>query len=252
MIDGGFGEIARRQFLNRFVLLGRLALRFPDFALLYQLLHLSRADIFSGELKVMMKEGSHRDLEIVISEMPSIDEIGIENFADLFTVRMRIPNYGGPEQSRLDSEIMNFMPYAQPSFIRAVFRVPVRFRKNASIHRKIISDLHPALMGIPLVKSGFEYKFGLNKYFVLIKSKLSSKISQGYCDPEPEILLNHLKEFILDIAHSKNVTSVGIYDTKIIPQAILNYYKGDRSLKKTVDWWLTFELWRRSLSTKID
>ncbi|OLD78246.1 MAG: hypothetical protein AUI33_03705, partial [Ignavibacteria bacterium 13_1_40CM_2_61_4] len=131
MIDGGFGEIARRQFLNRVVRRGRIALQSKDIPRLLTLMRLPRADIFSPEVMTKLEYGARQSLAEALEAMPPLSNIGVENFADLFSIRLRIPNYGGPGQARLDAEILNFMPLAQPSFLRSALRIPVKDRSNA-------------------------------------------------------------------------------------------------------------------------
>jgi hypothetical protein len=248
MIDGGFGEIARRQYLNRIVRFGRSAIRGQDICRIFKLMQLTRADIFSHEVKTILESGAKQSLEKVLSEMPPVEKIGVENFADLLAVRTRVPNFGSPEQGRIDKEVINFMPLVQPSFLRAVFGLPVKIRSNSGFYRSIIHSLNPVLCKIPLVKSGFTHKFGFSTNMILLSYKVKSKINKAYHDAGPDLVFTHLKEWILDIVHSTGVTTNPIYDTRKVISSVSKYYKGELNLRKTVDWWLTFELWNRSLS----
>jgi len=248
MIDGGFGEIARRQYLNRVVKLGRFALQTHDSSRLFQLMRSPRADIFSVEVTPLLEDGARRSLEKVLDEMPAVKKIGVENFADLLAVRTRVPNYGAPEQARLDSEILNFMPLVQPSFLRAVFGIPAKLRSNAGLYYGIIRMLNPALGRFPLAKSGFTYRFGLSSNLSWLTTKVKSKVANGYSDPNPHLLLAHLREYVLDVAHSKAVTTNSMYDSRKVTDAVIKYYQGELHLRSMVDWWLTFEVWKRSLS----
>ncbi|HYQ86373.1 MAG TPA: hypothetical protein VES59_03915 [Bacteroidota bacterium] len=247
MIDGGFGEIARRQFLNRVVRRGRTALQSKEIPRLLALMRSPRADIFSREVMNKLESGAGQSLAEALEAMPPLPEIGVENFADLFSVRMRIPNYGGPGQARLDAEILNFMPLAQPSFLRAVFRIPVKDRSNATFHTEIIGRLSPELKRFPSAKSGFTHRFGLSTNATWLLTKVKSRLTRGYCDPTPDDLLGHIREYVLDTAHSKDVITNSIYDSRKVLDAVGRYYHGELHLKDTVDWWLTFEIWRRSL-----
>jgi hypothetical protein len=247
MIDGGFGEIARRQFLNRVVRRGKTALESKDVPRLLTLMRSPRADIFSPELTKILECGARKSLAEALEAMPPLPEIGIENFADLFSVRMRIPNYGGPGQARLDGEILNFMPLAQPSFLRSVFRIPVRERSNAQFHSEVIRRSYPELKRFPSAKSGFTHRFGLSTNATWLLTKAKSRLMRGYCDSAPHDLLAHIRAYVLDTAHSKSVTAEPIYDPKKVPDAVNRYYNGELHLKNTVDWWLTFEIWKQSL-----
>jgi hypothetical protein len=250
MIDGGFGEIARRQYLNRVVRLGGAAVRTRDTTRLMQLMRAPRADIFSPEVTALLESGTRSSLESAIVAMPPVEKIGIEDFADLLAVRTRVPNYGAPEQARLDGEILNFMPLVQPSFLRAVFGIPAKQRSNAGLYYNIIRGSNPALSRFPLAKSGFAYRFGLSSNAIWLLLRLKSKLAKPYSDSMPDQLLAHLREYVIDIAHSKSVAENPAYDYRKIVDAVTRYYAGELHLRSTVDWWLTFELWRRSLVNK--
>jgi hypothetical protein len=251
MIDGGFGEIARRQYLNRVVRLGGTAVRTRDTARLMQLMRAPRANIFSPEVTALLESGTRNDLESAIDAMPPVEKIGIENFADLLAVRTRVPNYGAPEQARLDGEILNFMPLVQPSFLRAVFGISAKRRSNAGLYYDIIRKSNPALSRFPLAKSGFAYRFGLSSNAIWLLLRLKSKLATPYSDSMPDQLLSHLREYVLDITHSNDVATNPMYDYRKVSNAVTRYYAGERHLRSTVDWWLTFELWRRSVANMI-
>ncbi len=247
LIDGGFGEIARRQYMNRVVKLGQSALRKRDSSRLYQLMRSPRADIFSAEATHQLEAGARSSLNKALDEMPAVEKIGVENFVDLLAVRTRVPNYGGPEQGRLDSEILNFMPLVQPSFLRAIFGVNPKVRSNAGLYCDIIRKANPLLAQFPLAKGGHTHRFGLSTNLTWLSVRVKSKIARGFSDPMPNLLLEHIKDFVTDIAHSHDVLSDPMYDQKKVVESVDKYYAGDHSLRGVVDWWLTFELWKRSL-----
>jgi hypothetical protein len=252
MIDGGFGEIARRQYLNRVVRFGRAALRTRDSSRMFQLMRSYRADIFSQEVTILLEAGARLSLDKVLNEMPAAEKIGIENFADLLAVRTRVPNYGASEQARLDSEILNFMPLVQPSFLRAVFGIPAKLRSNAGLYYDIIRTLNPTLGQFPLTKSGITYRFGLSTNLSWLTTKVKSNVTKVYSDPKPDQLLARLREYVVDVAHSKDVATNSMYDYRKVIDAVSRYYRGEHHLRSRVDWWLTFELWKRSLSFEDD
>ena len=247
LVDGGFGEIGRRQYLNRIVRFGRSALRSKDSSRLLPLMRTPRANIFSTEITGMLERGAHKSLDRTLHEMPAVEAIGAENFADLLAVRTRLPNYGGPEQARLDGIILNYMPLAQPSFLEAVFGISGRGRSNAALYYEMIRASKPELAGIPLAKGGCTYRFGLSTPLTWAVVKLKSKLPTRFEDPGPSDLLMRLKEFVLDTLHSRQCTENPVYDRRKITSAVGDFYDGATKWRTTVDWWLTFELWRQSL-----
>ena len=248
IIDGGFGEIARRQYLNRIVRLGRSALQKKNVYKIFELIRTSRADIFNLEYLKELETAACQSLGKTLHAMPSVNEIGIENFVDLLSVRTRVPNFGEPEQTRSDTCVVNFMPMVQPSFLRAVFKTDLKWRRNGRFYKGIIQEKERRLKKYPLVKSGTTYPFGLPLPASWFVTKFKNKISKPYVDTMPDRFLLQLKDFVLDLAHSGEVRNWPGYNQNKILYSIDAYYKGDSHLRSTVNWWLTFELWKQSIS----
>jgi hypothetical protein len=240
------GELGRRQYLNRIVKLGRSILIEGDADKLFNFLRTPRADIFTKEYAKTIESAALQSLGETLKLMPSVSEIGVENFVDLFSVRTRVPNFGGPEQTRSDAYVQNFMPLVQPSFLRSAFQTDLRWRNNGKFYKEIMRDSEPGLMNFPLVKSGTTYPFCLSTPAAWAYTKLKNKIAKSYKDNAPDRLLFNLKEFVLDLIASREVKQWEGYDYTNVSQTIERYYKGEKHLRKTVDWWLTFELWKQS------
>ena len=247
MIDGGFGEFLRRQFLSRLLYRGRTALRRLDPAAIARFLGVDRGRIFTGDILKVMEEGVVFQLREALGNMPPISEIGEGNFLDLFTIRHRIPNYGGPEQGRLDSLVVNYMPYAQPSILTLALSIPVPERANGRIFRSLIRDLLPSLARYPLAKAGMTYPFRLGTLQAWLWTKTKSRFTLRYRDSLRDQVLERVKPFVLDSLESQEVRTYGAYDKEYISRVARQYYGGKAELGGTLDWWLTFELWRRSL-----
>jgi hypothetical protein len=248
MMDGGFGEIARRQYFNRLVRLGRSALKTRDIGHVFRLMSSHRSDIFSNEVKMLLETGARKSVERILEEMPNVEKIGTGNFADLLAARSRLPGYGAPAQARLDTEILNFMPLIQPSFLRSVFGMPVRLRENGRFYNNLIRIRVPALARFPLVKGGFTHRFGLSTNMVWLTTNIKSKFKSPYADSGPHVLLQRLQSYVLDLAHSGSVANNSIYDAHRVAETVSKYYQGELRLAREVAWWLTFELWRQSLT----
>ena len=194
IIDGGFGELSRRQYMNRVVRFGKKALQTKNIEKLSTLMRISRADIFNPEYTKRLEIAANQDLDATLQQMPPISEIGIENFVDLFSVRTRVPNFGGPEQTRSDSYIVNFMPLAQPSFLKAVFKTDINERKKGQFFRRIIKDRNKQLQHFPLVKSGTTYPFGFSSLTATLFVKIKNKYRRPFSDPTPDQFLLSLRE----------------------------------------------------------
>jgi hypothetical protein len=251
IIDGGFGEIARRQYLNRMIKLGRSALYQRNIDRLFQLLSTHRSDIFTQEFTKEMKDAVCQDLNKTLETMPPVREIGIANFVDLLSVRTRMPNFGGPEQIRSDAMIMSFMPMVQPTFLRSVFKTDLALRRNGQLYKRIIRMKAPYLQKFPLVKAGMTYPYGLTSSAAWLLTKVKAKISVPYSDSTPDRFLHQLREFISDSVHTADVIIWYGYDRNKVQKTVEAYYKGEKIHQKDVNWWLTFELWKRSLKSSM-
>jgi hypothetical protein len=247
MMDGGFGELYRRQYLNRLRFKGRTSLRTHNAKRIAPFLRVERANIFSREVNEQMKQGVIVQLQEVLESMPSLSAIGDGNFLDLLSVRTRVPNWGGPEQARLDGIVLNYMPFAQPSLLCRLFSTPLKRRENGRLFRWLILDLCPSLSRYPLAESGTTCPFRMNTIEAWLWTNMKRKIGICFENPLKHNVLMLIKPFVLDTLASSSVRTYEAYDYSGIATIVKGYYAGNAHLAGKVDWWLTFELWRRSL-----
>ncbi|MBW7887911.1 MAG: hypothetical protein H3C35_06075 [Bacteroidetes bacterium] len=59
-----------------------------------------------------------------------------------------------------------------------------------------------------------------------------------------------MKEFVFDLLYSKFVAENPMYDYGVIKNAVESYYAGNLLQAHTINWWLTFELWRQNIEGK--
>lgn len=245
MIDGGFGEITRRQYFNRLRLRGHTALRSRNTAAMLPHLCIHRADVFTDDVNQQMKLGTMEQLSELWDCMPA--NLTDEDALDVFAIRTRFPNFGGYEQPRLDGEVVNYMPFAQSTLLNCMFGLPLSLRQNASFHRLLIKRDHASLTKYPLVKGGTTYPFGLSSTQAIAWTMIKSRLGMAIVDPSRNEFLESLSQFILDTAHSESVKSYPAYDYGKILKLVNGYYAGQKNLAADVDWWLAFELWRQSV-----
>ena len=247
MIDGGMGEIARRQFLNRIYWKGRRKLLHDSPVEIFPYIQSHRASIFSSEIINVMRGGINQQLIAMRDEMPPIENIGVENFLDLLIVRYRFPNYAGMDQSRIDEEIVNYMPFAQPSFVQAAFRTPVQIKRGGKLFRKFIHKLQPALTIYPLVKGMTTYPYRFSTVPASLYTKAKAAIGIQFHNPTREEFLLSLKEYINDLIVSSEVKNFPAYNQNALQNMVKEYFSGNKNLAGELDWWISFELWRQSI-----
>ena len=253
IIDGGFGEAARRQFLNRLLRRGATIFKKQQsdedfFASFLPFIATPRADIFVPEIQARMEQGVVDQLKQVWSDLPPSRDFGLENTLDLFSTRTRLPNFFGYEQNRLDGLILNYMPFAQPSFLNVVFNTPIRRRKEGRLFRQIIQSRLALLADFPLVKGAYRYPYRLPSTGAYVWTKIKAKLKPAPVFPQQHQFLDTLKAFALDTVASTSLHAYAPYDIKKIRAHVASYYSGDESLAFYVDWWLSFEVWRQEIS----
>lgn len=247
LIDGGFGEISRRQMGNSLLRKGASVIHEGKPEVLFSMMRQFRADIFRSEIVLEMRRQALLEIESVWRAMPSASDIGAENFVDLLSLRARVGNNSPAPQDWIDSRIVNYMPYVQPSFLREVFHVPLRERRNATLYRRVIQSRCSMLSRFPLEKGGVTYPYSFGTISSWMWRMTKTKLGRKFDEPYNHQLLHHIKEFVLDIAHSTEILSFDAYDRQKVVKLVDEFYAGNTALAAQVDWWLTFELWRQSL-----
>lgn len=242
MIDGGFGEIGRRQFLNR--LRYQRPLRFTDRALFFAF-SVQRADVFAADVHHALRQGAEAQLAEVFALARDAPVAGGANRLDLLSIWTRLPNFFGHEQARLDAEVVNYMPFAQPAFLSAIMATPVGKRRHGRMYKRTIRQRTPALADLPLAKSGTTYPFGASTLGAWAVAKVKKRWGEHYTDLHRLIYLQRLEPMVRDLA--TGVAHVPLYDTAKVERLVAGFYSGDASQAVALDWWLAFELWRRAL-----
>lgn len=250
LIDGGFGEIWRREFFYKLFLQGKSALLERNITKIIPYLMLKRADIFTIEVFEQMMKGIEIQLNELLAKLPKIEIDSIGNWLDLFAIKTRLINYYSHEQSWLDNYLISVMPFIQPSLMKNLLNMPIHLRQNGKLFRKIIKNNAPILEKFSLAKGKSVHPYFLNslqsRLYGVVKEKL--KLNK-YRDNNSHVLLNSLKEYVYDMLNSRGVKETSYYDYKKIKKIVELYYKGDTSLINSLDWWLSFELFRQNISS---
>lgn len=250
LIDGGFGEIWRREFFNRLLFVGRKALLDKKPAEIIPYLRINRANIFSEEINKLMHQGCIEQIETIFEELPDIKEIGAENWIDIFAINTRLSNYYSYEQTLTDSFIIGYTPFVQPVLLENFLAVSLKQRKNGRLFKEIIRSNYKALEKFPLAKSQTTHPYWFNtiltRLFTLGSKKMNCRI---YKDTSAEKLINHLRLPLLDLINSSSVKEFGCYDYKkllTLSNKLQRKEISDSDLYE-LDWWLAFELFREEV-----
>ncbi|MCP5064569.1 MAG: hypothetical protein GY936_19200 [Ignavibacteriae bacterium] len=251
LIDGGFGEIWRREFFYRLFLKGKDALLKQDAKKMIPHLRLYRVNIFNDEISDQMEEGIQNQLDELINKMPPIDTIKIGNWLELFALKTRLPNYYLHEQTRLDNSLTSMMPFIQQSLVNDIFTMPEKLRQNGKLFRQIIKNNAPVLEKYKFAKGQSVHPYFFNSLQSRLWSIAQRKLKIKVCeDKNVYVLLESLKEYILDISSSKEIKENKFYDYTKVKTIVEGYYNGNLNLANELDWWLSFELFRQSFTVK--
>ncbi len=251
LIDGGYGEMARCWLYNRLLIYGKKAYHLHDTNKIISYLMLSRADIFSDEINRTMKEGIEEDMNELWNGLPHKD---LQYFADLLAICLFLPNTLSPEQSRIDNLLLSYMPFAQAGYLSKILKTDINQRKNGIFLRRLILKNCPDLSRFPLVTilgDSIIYPFSLtNKIAIKALARIEQVFGLSFSDRLKARILRKLKSYILDTISLREVRSYGAYNLANIEKIVRRFYEGDEAYANELMWWLTFELWRQSLSLK--
>jgi len=244
-IDGGQGELHRREFFNRLLFYGKKALLKNEFEKIYPLICRHRASIFRDDILENIKENALADVRNLSESLPAIQKIGLAHWLDLFIIRYGFPNTSNLEQIRSDAELVNYTPFAQPSLIDKMFELPISVRNNGRILRRTLKENLPELQKYPRAKNGVILPFYFSAIPTRLWIKVNQKIGRFYQDSTNIKFLNGISEFVLDTLHSSAVKTCPFYDYNKIHGTVNEFYDGNEQLADEVDWWLAFEIWRQ-------
>jgi hypothetical protein len=251
IIDGGFGEIWRREFLTRLYYFGKKDLENKNYENISKYLIHPRANIFSEESNSLMERGIIDQIQVLVSSLPSIREIGLGNWLDLFSLKTRLVNYYAPEQARIDNFITAYMPYVQFILVKDILNLPIEKRKNNRLSKNIIKLNYKKLSKYRLAKGNISYPFYFTPLMKRTRSLIQSKFSKNKEFDALDLFLYKTKEFIMDSLHSNSTKEYAPYDYGGIYKKVNSYYNGEKNNRQFVDWFLTFEIFRQIIESKI-
>jgi hypothetical protein len=248
IIDGGFGEIWRRAFANRLLLLGKNALLKKDAKAVSAFLRYNRTDIFSEEALVEMESGVVGQLNNLFEDMPDANQIGSERWIDLFSIRSRLTNYYAPEQTRVDQFVVSFMPLVQKDILNLLFGLNDSDKRNGKLFKHLIRQNSVQLTKQPLVKGNITYPFNSSSICARLHSRIKGIVGLSYQSKQHITFLSSLKEFVGDLVQSSYVQNYEYYDRKKLDKIVNNYLSEGSEYNSEIDWFLSFELFRQGLT----
>jgi len=248
IIDGGFGEIWRREFANKLLIVGRKALLQKDSKRIFGLLKHTKAGIFSEEVLKEMEKGAIEQIEKLFEVLPDAAKVGPSKWIDLFSIRARLTNYYAPEQARIDQYVLSFMPLVQKDVLKLLFGFNNFDKKNGKLFKKLIRQNSIKLTKHPLVKGNTVHPFNSSSMSARLHSRVKNRLGLSYQSKQPTELFNLLKEFINDTIRSSKVKNCEFYDQKKVDRIAEHFSADNSGYNSELDWFLVFELFRQGIS----
>ncbi|MFP4527854.1 MAG: asparagine synthase-related protein [Candidatus Kapaibacterium sp.] len=246
IIDGGMGEIARRGFFNSLKYRAKNAIINKDAEKLFPHQAYPRADIFNPEFDNKINKMALESVRELLESMPDASQTGIDAWLDLLALRVKYPNHMGPEQSRMDCEAMGFSPFAMHDLVDTALNIPLHKRLGGRIFRRYIRRRRPELTRLPLVRNEAVYPYRLPQFAGNVVSDIRRKTGFYYRKHEIGRFLRAMKPLIDELINDPAFRQCAIYDLDKIINMYNSFFAGDDSRAGELDWWLTFELFRRN------
>jgi hypothetical protein len=248
IIDGGFGELWRNESLLKLKTTHKQAVKEKNIDSLFKLLSVNRADIFSYDVLNEMRIRAKNQIDELFSHVKSIEEIGINNFIDIILFDIKMLNFISPEQTRIDHYAVNLMPFVQPTLLNLFLSIEDKSKENGRMVRQIINQNCPELGKFKLVKGNVTFSFHSGSIKSRLVNRLKSQLKLSYTEPDKIIILNRLRDYAYDLLLSQSLKNFELYDYKKVTNLVENFYDGDLALSNQVSWWLSFEIFRKSIS----
>jgi hypothetical protein len=237
-----------QAFANKLLMIGRNALLKKDSKIVSSYLRYNRADIFSEESLREMEKGTIEQFDSLFEAMPDVNQVGVEKWIDLFSVRSRLVNYYAPEQARVDQYVISFMPLIQKDILNLLFGLSEADKKSGKMFKQLIKQNSIQLTKHPLVKGNIIHPFDSSSLGSRLHSRIKNRLGLGYRSREPIKLLYSIKEFINDLTHSSGVRNCEFYDQKKIERIWARFSSQSNEYSSEIDWFLSFELFRQGIS----
>jgi hypothetical protein len=244
MIDGGFGELHRRQFLTKVALVKR---RKADvvFSTLFDSLVDSKPNFFNPEFYGLLQKNQFEAVHEIWENSLTTSQNNIEEACDYFSYETRVKNITRYSQAWYDNYLISYMPFLQPSIINILFKLPLPEKRNSSLIRSIIEET-PALHKIELTKDEIVYPFNTPILLFKIYRLLHKKFTKYNDHREPGFLKRN-KTFILDTFYSSDTKNSPYYDYSNLEKNIRSLHENHDANSKLIIYWLNFHFLIKSL-----
>ncbi len=246
VFDGGIAEIARRGFFNNILLRFKKDINPANSKDLYKYFKYYHSDIFKNEINELLEQNAISDIEVQLNSLP--EDLSPEHKLDLLALRVKLPNYAGIEQARLDEYGINITPFVQQDFLKLIFKVEVDQKKNAKIFKSTISKFAPNLKNYPLVKGDLSIPYSLPTIAGKILGKTKKKLNLSFDDSSKHLFVSKMKEYTYDTINSAWAKSDNMLDISKAQKIADDYYSRKTKSFWEMDWLITYLIYKESIN----
>lgn len=249
-IDGAAGEFMRNRTGNRLIHRFKLNPSIDPVPLMRDQLKSGRFTFFNSEINNQLDQGAIKALEGATKILPSLKDVSAYQWVDLFLIRYA---FWGDSCGYLDSQIPNYMPFAQPSLLEAIYNLPIEKKVNNKINLSIIKKLSPKLAKEPLVRENVKapYFTSYHNIYSTLWTRMATKLGRRFINPSPLIFFNQMQNTIRERLFSANVKSVSYYDHQILKSEFEKAVKTKNlNSADNILTWLSLDIWRETIENR--
>ncbi len=250
IVDGSYGETYRRQMLNKLLIAGKSALINKDYSKISQFIKSSRPNIFNTELESQILESVTNSVSQIFVNSPNPNYTRWENWLDVFAIKTKMPNTTAYSQHYLDTICNSISIFLQPTIVKVGLSIDIEDRINGKMFRSIIKNNFTKLTKFSLVKNNYAYPYLFGNKASFIYTKIKSKLFKKYTWHLNETILDINKDYIWDSLNENNNYN-NLVNINFIKSAFKNYYNSNKKDKQILEWYLTFNLFIKSITNPI-
>jgi len=248
LVDGGRGEVLRGGYGNTFILRGKHAIKNGDAQNFIRLDKKGAPSFIAQELWKKMTESTEQLMAKALNEMPSLNDISLSDWVDLYLVRYRLKNTDVNMQGFFDTVIPSYMPMLQPVLLD--MRFSTKTRPGNRLFSNCISSQFNELTRYPLVRYDTYIPFWAGNSNVVSKlfGVALRKMNRCFHPQYPIALAQSIKEDVFDRVNSKLCRECELYNFPVIKRTVDEFYQGNTNHAGFIFSFLAFHSWVELLS----
>lgn len=244
LIDGGFGEFYRMQYLKKLLIKGYKTFNKNKFKLMKTTLFSPKPEIFDNAvIQKLNKLLNEKITELLTILRTPKNKTEFAEIADFISYNFKLPNTYSAGQIILDQNFLSFMPFAQKDLLNIGMNISLKEKSDSRLFKNIIKHNKKELSKIVLVKNNLINPFPLNDKFVMLKLLFHNKFVKRDNYERFRVLYNS-KNYIYDLVKDTNSDKYFNHSENLI---VLNeFFAGNFSQGNYVDWLTSYILWEKA------